>query len=138
MLRLLYPQYHLPLFLNVSLGTPDAIENQRAAFESARFYSALPSISINLLLIIAGLAAFALFLSQRNRPEYGWLGLYLSAQGAGLSSWGCQQNGLLPVSANMLVGEPFLYVFTIARSSSLSVWRGADWPDLADLSKHYS
>lgn len=111
----IYPQYHLPIFLNATLGTPDAIESQRQALESARFYSALPSIFINLLLIIAGVAVFALHRSQPNRREYVWLGLYLSMQGVAYMLWGLQISGILPVAANILIGEPLLYVFTLAQ-----------------------
>jgi len=111
----IYPQYHLPIFLNATLGTPDAMESQRQALESARLYSALPSVFINLLLIIAGVAVFALHRSQPNRREYLWLGLYLSMQGVAYMLWGLQISGLLPVAANILVGEPLLYVFTLAQ-----------------------
>jgi sigma-B regulation protein RsbU (phosphoserine phosphatase) len=110
-----YPQFHLPLFLSATLGTPDAIENSRHALESARLYSALPSIFISLLLVVAGIAVFALRRSQPNRSEYLWLGLYLLLQGTASLLWGCQQNGLLPIAANILVSEPLLYIFTIAQ-----------------------
>ncbi|MGA9668328.1 MAG: PP2C family protein-serine/threonine phosphatase, partial [Terracidiphilus sp.] len=110
-----YPQFHLPLFLSATLGTPDALENARQALESARLYSALPSIFISLLLVIAGIAVFALRRSQPNRSEYLWLGLYLLLQGTASLLWGCQQNGILPIAANILVSEPLLYIFTIAQ-----------------------
>jgi hypothetical protein len=77
-----YTEWHLPLFLTVSLGTPGAIENEQLAMESQRLYSALPSIAINLVLMLAGLAAFALFRSQRTHTEYLWLGVYLFLLGA--------------------------------------------------------
>jgi sigma-B regulation protein RsbU (phosphoserine phosphatase) len=110
-----YRAWHLPLFLTVSLGTPDAIENERQTLESGRVYSAMPSISINLLLILAGIAVFALYRSQRKHREYLWLGLYLFLQGTAYLFWGCQQAGLFPLSANFLFSDPLLYCIAIAQ-----------------------
>jgi phosphoserine phosphatase RsbU/P len=110
-----YRVWHLPLFLTVSLGTPDAIENERQALESVRFYSAMPSVSINLLLILAGIAAFALYRSQPKHREYLWLGLYLFLQGTAYLCWGCQQVGIFPLSANFLFSDPLLYLIAIAQ-----------------------
>jgi hypothetical protein len=72
-----YRYYHLPLFLTAELGTPGAIEDERAAMESVRLYLAVPSIVINLVVLLAGLAALALYRAQRGHAEYRWLGLYL-------------------------------------------------------------
>jgi hypothetical protein len=110
-----YASWRLPQFQGASLGTPDAIENERQALESGRLYSALPSIAINMLLILAGIAAFALHRSQRSHREYLWLGLYLFLQGTAYLLEGCQQNGLLPDSANFLFGDPLLYAIAIAQ-----------------------
>jgi len=110
-----YRQWHLPLFLDLSLGTPDAIENQRQSLESGRIYSAMPSIFINLLLILAGIAAFALYQSQRKHREYLWLGLYLFLQGTSYLLWGCQQAGVFPLSVNFLGSDPMLYAIAIAQ-----------------------
>jgi sigma-B regulation protein RsbU (phosphoserine phosphatase) len=110
-----YSNWRLPLFLSISLGTPAAIEAQRQAKESSRLYSALPSISINLLIILGGIAAVALFLSQRKRREYLWLGVYLLLQGTAYLVWGCQQVGLFPTSANFLFSDPTLFVVAIAQ-----------------------
>jgi hypothetical protein len=62
-----YASWYFPQFHSVSMGTPDAIESRRAAMESERLYAAIPSIAINLLLILAGIAAFALYRSQPNQ-----------------------------------------------------------------------
>jgi len=110
-----YRVWHLPLFLTVSLGTPDAIENERQALESVRLYSAIPSIAINLVLILAGIAAFALYRSQRKHREYLWLGLYLFLQGTSYLAWGCQQAGIFPLSANFFFSDPLLYAIAIAQ-----------------------
>jgi hypothetical protein len=110
-----YAAWHLPLFMTASLGTADAIESQRQALQSERLYSALPSISINLLLIMAGLAAFALHRSQRERREYLWLGVYLFLQGTAQILWGCQQVGLFPLWTNFLLSDPLTYAVAIAQ-----------------------
>lgn len=110
-----YSNWHLPQFLTASLGTPDAIESERQAMQSARLYAAIPAIAINLLLIVGGIAAFALQRSQPNHSEYLWLGLYLFLLGLGDLLWGCQRNGILPLSFNFLIADPLVYAFTIAQ-----------------------
>ena len=110
-----YREWHLPLFLTASLGTPDAIDNERQALESSRFYSVMPSIGINLLLILAGINVFALYRSQRKRREYLWLGMYLFLQGTSYMLWGLQQSGIFPLSANFLGSDPLLYLIAIAQ-----------------------
>jgi hypothetical protein len=110
-----YRTWHLPLFLTASLGTPDAIENERQSYESGRVYLAVPSIAINLLLILAGIAVFGLYRSQRKHREYLWLGVYLLVQGTSYLAWGCQQAGMFPLSANFLFSDPLLYAIAIAQ-----------------------
>jgi hypothetical protein len=110
-----YANWHLPQFLTASLGTPDAIENERQALKAGRIYSAMPSIFINLLLIIAGIAAFSLHFSQRKHREYLWLGVYLFLQGTAQIVWGCQMAGLFPLSANFLLSDPLTYAAAIAQ-----------------------
>jgi len=110
-----YANWHLPQFITASLGTPDAVESLRQEMQSRRMYAAFPVIAINLLLMLAGIGAFALHRSQPNQSEYLWLGLYLFLLGASNLLWGCQLNGLLPLSLNFLVGDPLIYAFTIAQ-----------------------
>ena len=110
-----YTSWHLPQFLSASIGTPDAMENEREALESVRIDAAMPSISINLLLILAGIASFALYRSQRQRREYLWLALYLFLQGTSYLLWGCQQAGVFPLSANFLGSDPLLYAIAIVQ-----------------------
>lgn len=110
-----YAAWRLPSFLTASLGTPDAIENQRQALQSGRLYAALPAIFINLLLMLAGLGAFALNRTQPTHTEYRWLGFYLFLLGTADLLWDCQVCGLLPLSANFLLGDPLLYAVAIAQ-----------------------
>jgi len=109
----MYTLWHLPLFLTVAVGTPGAIENERLAMESERLYSAIPSIAINLMLILASIGAFALHWSQRARKEYLWLGAYLFLLGLSNGLLFCAVAGLAPIAANTLLADPLIYFFTI-------------------------
>lgn len=109
----IYTTWHLPLFLTASLGTPAAIDDEANAMESGRLYSALPSIAINLVVILAGIGAFALFWSQKNHLEYLWLGLYLVLLGLSNLLLGCTETGVVPLSLNNLIADPLLFISTI-------------------------
>jgi Stage II sporulation protein E (SpoIIE) len=108
-----YRLFHLPLFLTAALGTPDAIENERAAMESQRLYSAIPTTAINLLVILAGIAALALYREQRGHAEYRWLGLYLLLLGISNCLGYNSQAGTIPLAWNDFLGDPLIYAFTI-------------------------
>ncbi len=108
-----YTIWHLPLFLTAAVGSAGAIDDMRVSFESQRVYAVIPSLVINGLLLLGGLAAFALYLSQRGRAEYLWLGLYLSLLGLSNGLLYSSTSGLLPLSWNNELGDPLLYVYTI-------------------------
>ncbi|MGC1780916.1 MAG: SpoIIE family protein phosphatase [Acidobacteriaceae bacterium] len=108
-----YTEWHLPLFLTVELGTPREIGYLRAALGSQRLYAALPSIAINLLLILTGIWAFALYWSERSRREYLWLGLYLYMLGVSNLLVFCSATGVISLAWNNLLGDPLIYIFTI-------------------------
>ncbi len=110
---LMYTGWHLPLFLTVAVGSPDAIDNERASFESGRMYAAILSLAINALLVLAGLAAFALYLSERKRAEYLWLGLYLFLLGLSNALLYASAAALAPLAWNNELGDPLIYVYTI-------------------------
>ena len=111
----IYTTWHLPLFLTASLGTTGAIENEQQAMESKRLYQALPAIAINLILMLAAIAAFALYRSQRKHAEYLWLGLYLLLLGISNFLLASVQTGLAPLALNNLVADPAVYLLTIAQ-----------------------
>ena len=108
-----YTGWFLPLFLTASLGSPAPIDNERRAMESERLYAALPSIAINLALVLAGIGVFALYRSQQKHLEYLWLGLYLLLLGISNLLLYCSTSGLISLSWNNLLGDPLIYVFTI-------------------------
>jgi hypothetical protein len=110
-----YTSWHLPLFLNFEMGTPDAIGDAQAAAQNQRLYPALPSIAINLCVILAGFGSLALFLDQRMRKEYWWLGLYLLFLGISNLIFNCSLDGMIPLAWNWLLGDLLIYVFTITQ-----------------------
>jgi hypothetical protein len=70
-----------------AVGTPGGIDDDRISLESGRLYAAVPSIAINLAVILAGIGAFALFRNQRKHREYLWLGFYLLLLGCRTCCW---------------------------------------------------
>ncbi|MGC2636643.1 MAG: PP2C family protein-serine/threonine phosphatase [Acidobacteriaceae bacterium] len=109
----MYSGLHERLFVSASLGPPQAIETKRAALQSQRLYTVFPSIAINLLLVLAGLGAFALWGSQHGHAEYLWLALYLIALGASNFLTFTQANGLGPEAWGIVYGDPLIYAFTV-------------------------
>ena len=110
-----YAIWQLPLFLTAAVGSADVIDNERVAFEAQRFYIAIPSIAINLLVVLAGMGAFALFRSQRGHREYFWLGLYLSLLGIANGLLYCAESGLIPLAWNNQLGDPLIYAVTMVQ-----------------------
>jgi sigma-B regulation protein RsbU (phosphoserine phosphatase) len=108
-----YTLWHLPLFLTISLGTADAIDTEQRAWESQRLYQAFPSIAINLVLILAGLGAFALYRSQRQHAEYLWLGWYLFLVGSSNGLLYSSSAGILTLPFNNLLGDPLIFIVTV-------------------------
>lgn len=109
----LYALWHLPLFLNASLGTPVSVENESAAAQSQRLYLLVPSIGINLVVMLAGIACLGLFIGQRTHPEYRWLGLYLVLLALANLLWESTSAGVIPLAWNDAIGDPLIYIFTI-------------------------
>jgi hypothetical protein len=109
----IYTVWALPLFLTADLGTTSAIEDDRAAMQAQRLYSAIPSIAINLALLLAGIGALALFSSKRGDGEYVWLGLYLLALGASNGILYSSTSGVLPLAFSGLIADSLIYVYVI-------------------------
>jgi hypothetical protein len=110
-----YSVYHFPLVLSVTLGQRTVIGYERRALQSERLYLALPSIGINLLLVLAGVAVLFLFANQRAHREYLYLGLYLLLIGNSNGIWILQYSGLLPDSVNLLFSDPLFYLVNVAQ-----------------------
>jgi phosphoserine phosphatase RsbU/P len=110
-----YLAYRLPLFLTATVGQPTAIGYENQALLRERVDDALPSIAINLLLLLAGIAILGLFAAQHERREYLYLGLYLAIAGVSNGVWVPQRAGLLPIVSNLLFADPLTYLLTIAQ-----------------------
>lgn len=108
-----YIMWNSPTLLSVTVGTSDAIENKRAALESKRLYEAFPSFAINLMLMLAGIGTFALFLNQRLHREYLWLGLYLFLMGLSNGILYGAETSLMPIAWCTLLADPLIYLFTV-------------------------
>ena len=108
-----YVAYGFPLFLSVTMGTPTVIEYERQALESERLYAVAPSVAINLLLVLAALAALALFASQRTQRDYLFLAIFLFLSGVSNGLWHLQQAGVGPISVNFLIADPLVYLVSI-------------------------
>ncbi len=110
-----YSAGHLPQFTNVTAGLPTAVEYERRALQGQRLYGLGPSLVINLLLCLAGVSSLAVFIAQRKKRVYLFLGLYLLLVGVsnGLST--VQSSGLVPLSANLLVADPLIYAWVIVQ-----------------------
>ncbi|HTB97429.1 MAG TPA: PP2C family protein-serine/threonine phosphatase [Terracidiphilus sp.] len=138
----MYALWHLPLFLTVSVGSADAMDNERVSFESQRYYAAIPSIAINLVLMLAGLGAFALFRSQLGHDEYIWLSAYLLLLGISNGLLYCSSSGVFALAVNNLLADPMVYVVTVvqieftfrfAGRSVSKIWRAYEVSLLAPL-----
>lgn len=110
-----YAALHFPPFMTAALGTPDAVEIQRQALQAERLNTLIPAAAFNLLFILAGIGAYSLHRSQPKHSEYQWLGLYLFLLGTADLLWYFQQAGILPLSANLLIADPLLFVITVAQ-----------------------
>ncbi|HEY2468428.1 MAG TPA: PP2C family protein-serine/threonine phosphatase [Terracidiphilus sp.] len=110
-----YAAWHFPQFMSVSLGTPDAIDTRRQSLFHDRTNPAIPAIVINVLILVAGLALLALYLSQRRHLEYFWLGFYFLVVGIADVLWYLQQSGFIPLAWNVLLADPLIYVIIIAQ-----------------------
>jgi hypothetical protein len=111
-----YAAWHFPQFMSASLGTPDAIETQRASMFHDRTYDAIPALVINVLIVVAGIALLALYSTQRANREYFWLGFYFLVVGGADVLWYLQQSGFIPLACNVLLADPLLYVVIIAQT----------------------
>ncbi len=110
-----YAAWHLPMFTNVTMGLPTAIEYERQALESQRLDGLAPSIFINVLLCLAAIGALAVYFVQRKHREYMYLGLYLLLVGVGNGLSMLQSAGLAPLAANFLIADPLIYAWVVAQ-----------------------
>ena len=80
----------------VRVGTEASIASEMRAELGPRLGRAGPSVAINLLIAIAGLAVLTLFATHRSHREYLWLGLYLMLSGIADGVWTLIYTGFIP------------------------------------------
>lgn len=112
---MMYVGWHLPLFLTAAVGTADAIDNERISFESQRVYPLIPSMAINIIVVLAGIGAFALFSVQRAHAEYMWLGIYLLLLGVSNGLLYGSVEGVVPLGLNNCAADLLTYFCTIVQ-----------------------
>jgi phosphoserine phosphatase RsbU/P len=119
-----------PVFRVAELGPTRAIAARRIADENARLADYLPNLAIQLALILAGIGALGLYLAQKRRGEYLWLGVYLAALGGGATVFSLYYGSFAPVSFNYFVAIPVNYSATLALVEFLFRFAGrrVTWP----------
>jgi len=101
-------------FHSVALAPAPVVAAKQHADNDARLMSSLPSLGINLALLLAGIGALGLYFAQKGRGEYLWLGVFLAALGGGAAAFGLYYSSVVPVSINWFLAIPVNYTSTIA------------------------
>jgi hypothetical protein len=82
-------------------GTRPAIETEFTADRDARLVRLLPSLFMNLMILLAGMAILALYAVQQEHREYLWLANYLLMEGIAYLCWTLINEGFLPLSGDI-------------------------------------
>ena len=113
-------------FHSVALAPAPVVAAKQHADNDARLMSSLPSLGINLALLLAGIGALGLYFAQKGRGEYLWLGVFLAALGGGAAAFGLYYSSVVPVS--ITGSSPFR---STIRPRSLSSNSSSDSQDAA-------
>ena len=97
----------------VYLGTMKAMNSLSRDQTSTMLLGVNASLPIELACVVVGLGVLGLFYFQRQHKEYLWLGLYLAILGGSSFIYLSSTTTLLPLSFNLLFGDPILYLFTL-------------------------
>ena len=97
----------------VYLGTLTTMQNMARNQISTVLLEVNASLPIELACFLMGLAVLGLFYFQRRHKEYLWLGLYLTTLGGSSFIYLSSTTTLLPLSFNLLFGDPIIYLFTL-------------------------
>jgi phosphoserine phosphatase RsbU/P len=92
---------------SVGMGSPEVAANFKTAFEGRKLGDYAVLIAIDSLMVVAGLLVLTLFLQQRGRREYLWLGLFVVCLGSSGGFYALQP--FIPISWNGLLGDPSEY-----------------------------
>jgi hypothetical protein len=101
--------------ISAYLGSDTAVQEKIGLLHSQALLDSLPSVAINLALVLAGITVLLLFRAQPSSREYFWLGLYLLLVGTSFGSYTLRNTGLLPASVNTFYSDPIIFVFAVAQ-----------------------
>ena len=101
--------------ISAYLGSDTAVQERIGLLHSQALLDSLPSVAINLALVLAGIAVLLLFRAHPSSREYFWLGLYLLLVGTSFGSYTLRNTGLLPATVNTFYSDPIIFVFAIAQ-----------------------
>jgi hypothetical protein len=109
----LYNQcYFFPYPPNAGFGNPEGVAGYKVAVDGQVLGNWIAALSINSVMVLAGIILFSLFLQQRHHREYLWLGLTVLF--SGLSNLIISAQFYIPVSWNGFLGDPCEYWFFAA------------------------
>ncbi len=97
----------------VGIGNSPGVTSFKAAADGQVLGRKVVQLGISFLRILSGAILLSLFLLQRGRREYLWLGLFLFL--SGLSSFTLTAQSYIPVSWNGFFGDPCEYWFFAAQ-----------------------
>lgn len=97
------------------VGSPNEMKSLAAAHKTREIAGFLVSGATNLVIVIAGLGIMLLYLSQRSKREYLWLGVYLLLLGSSFGTLSMSSRGVGPGVVNDLWGDPVIFLFTVAQ-----------------------
>jgi hypothetical protein len=101
--------------VSAALGPPAAIEALRQITDDQRRLLVLPSVAINLALVLAGFGTMLIFLLRRSAPEYLWLGWFLWLVGFSTGVLWISADGVVPLVTNAFLGDPLGYLAILAQ-----------------------
>ena len=97
------------------MGDPAAISTYAVAHQGVALGSSIFDTATVCTCIIVGLLVFSLYLQQRRRREYLWLGLSVLFCGFTTCLWHLELFGVVPTSWNCFLGDPCTYFFLAAQ-----------------------
>jgi phosphoserine phosphatase RsbU/P len=119
----LYDQvYFFPYPPAIVIGNPAGATLFKAAADGQRFGAHIASLTVNLIMVLAGLILLSLYFQQRGRREYLWLGLCVLFNGLSTAILFAQY--FIPVSWNGFLGDPCEYWFFAAFIQFIYVFAG--------------
>jgi hypothetical protein len=96
----------------VGIGNPDGAARYKLAADGEVLGSQIAALTVNGIVALAGLILLSLYLQQRGRREYLWLGLCVLF--SGLSNLIINAQFYIPVAWNGFLGDPCEYWFFAA------------------------